>query len=94
MRKMNRLDAIIFTLAVLGSLVLLNVMDLRLFRSDMTSSQMYTLSRATYRILDGLTDPVTVRAYITRDLPPPWSATARLATPAATACERSSNPRW
>jgi len=37
-------------------------------RWDMTGNHMYTLSDSTRAVLDKLEEPVTIRAYITRDL--------------------------
>jgi len=63
-----------FTLAIIGSLVLLNVLALRMFvRFDATHDKMYTLSDATKDTLAALDDQVTVTAYFTADLPAPYS---------------------
>lgn len=40
------------------------------FRIDLTEDKQYTLAQATRDILDGLNDPVTVKAYFSKDLPP------------------------
>lgn len=72
------LDSTTMTLAVLGSLVLVNVIGVGLFfRLDLTRGKEFTLSEATTSTLKGLKDPLTVRAYFTKDLPPPHSGTAR-----------------
>jgi len=71
-------DRTILTLAVLGSLVFLNILGLGTFgRLDLTRDRQFTLSSATVSTLAGLEDPVTVRAYFSRDLPPPFSSHAR-----------------
>ena len=68
----------VVTLAVLGSLVLVNLIGLKLFRRlDLTEDRQFSLSSATISTLQGLTDPLTIRAYFTSDLPPPYSAHAR-----------------
>lgn len=68
----------VFTTAVVGSLVLLNVLSLRLFfRVDVTQDHAYTLSPASKETLQGLDDAVTVTAYFTNDLPAPYSSSAR-----------------
>jgi gliding-associated putative ABC transporter substrate-binding component GldG len=72
------LDSTVMTAALLGSLVLVNIIGLGLFfRLDLTRGREFTLSEATRSTLKGLTDPLTVRAYFTKDLPPPHSSTAR-----------------
>lgn len=66
------------SLAVIGSLVLANIIGLRAFaRFDVTRDQMYTLSQATRDTLSALDDSVTITAYFTENLPPPYSSNAR-----------------
>ncbi len=68
----------VFVLAVIGSLVLLNLLGLRLFgRVDVTRDGAYTLSKATKDTLGGLDERVTVTAYFTESLPAPYSSNAR-----------------
>lgn len=68
----------VFTLAVIGSLVLVNVLSLRAFaRFDITSDKAYTLSAATKETLSGLDDNVTITAYFTQELPAPYSSASR-----------------
>ncbi len=68
----------LFVGAVLGSLVLLNIVALRLFaRFDVTHDRRYTLSEASRQTMEQLEDTVTVTAYFTEDLPPPFSSNAR-----------------
>ena len=60
----------LFVVAVIGSLVLLNVLGLRLFgRVDVTRDGAYTLSKATKDTLSGLDESITVTAYFTESLP-------------------------
>lgn len=67
-----------YILAVLGILVMLNVLGLKLFgRVDLTRDRLYTLSSATKETMAGLSDPVTVTAYFTEKLPQPYSVNAR-----------------
>jgi len=66
------------TVAVIGSLVVLNILGLDLFgRLDLTRDGQFTLSDASVKTLEGLEDPVTIEAYFTEDLPPPYSSHAR-----------------
>lgn len=68
----------VLTLAVLGSLVLLNLIGIKTFRRlDLTRDKQFSLSSATTSTLAELSDPVTIRAYFTADLPPPYGAHAR-----------------
>ncbi|WP_141330001.1 GldG family protein [Myxococcus sp. AB025B] len=64
--------------ALVGCLVLLNILGLRAFgRFDATRDDVYTLSQASRQTLEKLEDPVTVTAYFTDDLPPPYAGHAR-----------------
>ncbi len=73
-----RLQNSLFLLAVVGSLVLLNVLGLRLFgRVDVTHDGAYTLSKATRDTVGSLEEPVTITAYFTENLPAPYSSNAR-----------------
>jgi len=78
MAKKNTVDRSVLTLAVVGSLILLNIVGLRTFaRIDLTRDKQFTLSKATLQTLHELEDPVTVRAYFTKDLPAPFSTNSR-----------------
>lgn len=56
---------------VIGIILLVNIISSRFFlRLDFTADQRYSLSDATKDILENLTDPVTVTAYFSEDLPP------------------------
>ena len=58
-------------LLVAGIIIVLNVLGNRIFfRLDFTADQRYTLSDATNDILTNLSDPVTITAYFSEDLPP------------------------
>jgi gliding-associated putative ABC transporter substrate-binding component GldG len=58
-------------LLILGIILLLNVIASRFFfRIDYTADQRYTLSKATKDILAQLSEPVTISAYFSEDLPP------------------------
>ncbi|WP_309894465.1 GldG family protein [Archangium sp.] len=71
-------NANILLAALVGCLVLINILGLRAFgRFDATRDSLYTLSQASRDILAGLEDPVTVTAYFTDELPPPYSSNAR-----------------
>ena len=72
------MDQTVLAVFVLGSLILLNILGLRYFyRLDLTHDQRFTLGEATVETLTELQDPVTVRAFFTADLPPPFSTHAR-----------------
>ncbi|QRK09184.1 GldG family protein [Archangium violaceum] len=71
-------NANIFLAAIVGCLVLLNILGLRAFgRFDATRDKAYTLAKASRDTMAGLEDPVTITAYFTDELPPPYSSNAR-----------------
>ncbi len=58
-------------LLIFGILVVTNLVSREVFfRLDLTEDKQYTLSRATSDILAELSEPVTVKAYFSTDLPP------------------------
>lgn len=61
-------------LIILGAIILINVISVNFFkRFDNTQNKDYTMSKATKNILRNLTEPVTITAYFTKDLPPQYS---------------------
>ncbi len=61
-----------------GILVVVNLFAVRLpLRLDLTADKIFTLSEATKETMEKLENPVTVTAYFTKDLPPPFSDNAR-----------------
>lgn len=68
----------VFLAALVGCLVLVNLLGLRLFgRVDVTRDGAYTLTKATRDTMASLEEPVTVTAYFTNELPAPYSSNAR-----------------
>lgn len=67
-----------FILLSVGIIIVLNILSNRFFaRLDFTSDQRYTLSNATKDILSNLSEPVTITAYFSEDLPPDIAKTRR-----------------
>ena len=63
---------------IIGVVVLLNVLANRFFvRLDLTEDDRYTLSDATKDILKSLTEPVTITAYFSENLPPDYASLRR-----------------
>lgn len=62
----------------LGILVVVNLFAVRMpLRFDLTKDKAFTLSEATKETMEKLENPVTITAYFTKDLPPPFSDNAR-----------------
>ncbi|MFC2087132.1 GldG family protein [Bacteroidota bacterium] len=76
---MKSKDSIVYTIIfIIGVIILLNILSDRFFfRLDFTADKRYTLSDATKDILRELEEPVTVKAYFSKDLPPDIAKTRR-----------------
>jgi gliding-associated putative ABC transporter substrate-binding component GldG len=60
-----------YILMFTGIVLLVNILSYRYFlRFDFTADKRYTLSRATRDILSGIQEPVTIKAYFSKELPP------------------------
>lgn len=76
--KRQRAESIGFLVIVAGILVALNVLGVFFFvRFDATRNRAFTLSRGSERVVRALQDDLTITAYFTPDLPPPFNATER-----------------
>lgn len=65
-------------LVIFAIVVVANLIGLRLFtRADLTENKIYTLSKASRSVVASLDDPMTVKAYFTKDLPAPYNANSR-----------------
>src|SRR5512134_2377572 len=64
-------NALLYAFFVAGALVLVNLIGTRLFRRlDLTEKSIYTLSQPSKELVKKLDDPLIVKAYISKDLPP------------------------
>ena len=71
-------NAIVFTVLVLCSLIAANVIGRRVYgRADLTAEKIYTLSPASKALVKGLKDPVIVKAYMSKEVPPQVSQIER-----------------
>ncbi len=76
--KIAKTQTLVRLLLVVVILVLVNFISVRLFgRLDLTKQKVYTLSDASKRIVGGLDDRITVKAYFTEDLPAPYNNNRR-----------------
>jgi len=69
---MNRTKQLSITIALIAAIIIMaNLLSTQLhLRLDLTQGSQYTLSNATRDILHDLHDPVTVKAYFSKNLPP------------------------
>jgi ABC-type uncharacterized transport system involved in gliding motility auxiliary subunit len=59
-------------------IVLVNLAGMNLFfRADLTGSGAYSLSEASRRAVSSLSEPLTIKAFFSKDLPAPYNGTAR-----------------
>lgn len=71
-------NAAFYLLAVVGIVVVVNLIATRVFgRLDLTQAKVYTLSPASKDIVKTLPDYVTIKAYISNDLPPEMKSLSR-----------------
>lgn len=72
----NRSEIIIYILAILGLVVVVNYIDTRGFkRIDMTAGKEYSISQATKKSLKSLNDIITVKVFFSKNLPPHMNRT-------------------
>ncbi len=70
----QRRQTIILIFALLGAIILLNLLAIRFFkRVDLTSEKLYTLSDASKDLVKSLDDKFLVKAYFKSDLPAPYN---------------------
>ncbi|MCK5799129.1 MAG: GldG family protein, partial [Deltaproteobacteria bacterium] len=71
-------NAVLYIALVLGSVVLINLISARKYdRVDLTHDRIYTISEASKKLIQSLPDRMTVKAFISRDLPTQAQSFAR-----------------
>ena len=77
-KRLSASNATAYVLLTIGAIVAVNLIGTRLFRRvDLTQNKVYTLSQASKDIVSHLPDYMTVKAYISRDLPPELTNVSR-----------------
>ncbi|HVZ73745.1 MAG TPA: Gldg family protein [Polyangia bacterium] len=67
----------VYAVFTIGAIVLVNLIATRVFgRLDLTENGIYTLSKTSRDLAKGLPDPLTIKAYISKDLPPELASVA------------------
>jgi gliding-associated putative ABC transporter substrate-binding component GldG len=67
----SRANGVAFTALAIGAVVALNIVSTRLFgRLDLTEDRIFTLSPESRKLVASLPDRMTLKAYISRELPP------------------------
>lgn len=71
-------NAVLFTLLMVAVVIVVNIIAHRFGkRIDLTADHVYTLSPASKELVAKLPDKVTIKAFISKDLQPPFSQTAQ-----------------
>ncbi len=77
-KRLSASNATAYVLLTIGAIVAINLIGTRLFgRVDLTENKVYTLSKASKDVVRALPDYMTVKAYISRDLPPELTNVSR-----------------
>jgi len=77
MKKINS-SSILSILFLLGILIMINTIGIRYFiRADLTSSKMYSLSKASKNIVENIEDKLLIKAYFSPDLPGQYGGVER-----------------
>jgi ABC-type uncharacterized transport system involved in gliding motility auxiliary subunit len=88
-------NAVGFVVFLLLGLVFLNVISGRIFkRVDFTQDRVYTLSPASKELVAKLPDRLTVKAFFSKDLPPPFSQVAQYARDLLDEYQHASNGKF
>ena len=77
-KRLSASNATAYVVLAIGAVVAINLIATRVFgRLDLTQNKVYTLSKGSKDVVAALPDYLTVKAYISKDLPPELAATAR-----------------
>jgi ABC-type uncharacterized transport system involved in gliding motility auxiliary subunit len=77
-RSRKATESIAFIAVIATTVVLLNALGVYFFgRVDVTKNHLFSLSSGSKRVVEDLADDLTITAYFTKDLPPPFNATER-----------------
>ncbi|HXU62393.1 MAG TPA: GldG family protein [Polyangia bacterium] len=77
-KRLSASNATAYVLLTIGAIVAVNLIGTRLFkRVDLTQNKVYTLSQASKDVVRNLPDYMTVKAYISHDLPPELTNVSR-----------------
>ncbi|HEX3697280.1 MAG TPA: GldG family protein [Polyangia bacterium] len=77
-KRASASNALLYAAFVIGAVVVVNLLGTRVFgRLDLTESKVYTLSPASKDIVRNLPDYLTIKAYISKDLPPELASVSR-----------------
>ena len=74
----NRIQSYIKFIIYMIAIVLINVAGITLFfRMDLTDNRIYSISKASQRVVSTLSEPLTIKVFFSKDLPAPHNNTER-----------------
>ncbi len=77
-RFQSRTHSLVFLLIILGFIGVANYFGQKIFyRVDLTEDKIYTLSDSTKKVLSDLDDVISIKAYMSKDLPVPYNKLAQ-----------------
>jgi len=77
-KKAYASNALLYGVFIVGAVVVVNLLSTRVFgRIDLTENKMYTLSQPSKDLVKKLPDYFTVKAFMSKDLPPELTAISR-----------------
>ncbi len=88
-------NALLYSLFIVGAIVVVNLLGTRVFgRVDLTENDVYTLSQASKDLVKKLPDYMTVKAFISSDLPPELKTVSRYVRDLVDEYKSSSNGKF
>jgi len=77
-RSQHGAQTLTYLLLLLGIFLVVNLISTQIFgRVDLTEGKIYTLSKGSKELVRNLDDPLTVKAFFSENLPPPYNSNAR-----------------
>src|SRR5687767_4175776 len=88
-------NTLLYTLFVIGAVVAINIISTKVFgRIDLTENKVYTLSAPSKDLVKKLPDYMTLKAFMSNDLPPELKATSRYVRDLIEEYKASSNGKF
>jgi gliding-associated putative ABC transporter substrate-binding component GldG len=94
-KRLYASNAVLYAVFVIGALVAVNLLSTRLFgRADLTENDIYTLSQPSKDLVKKLPDYMTVKAFMSEDLPPELKSVSRYVRDMVDEYKTSSNGKF
>jgi gliding-associated putative ABC transporter substrate-binding component GldG len=88
-------NALLYSAFIIGAIVVVNLLGTRVFgRVDLTENDVYTLSQSSKDLVKKLPDYMTVKAFISKDLPPELTTVSRYVRDLIDEYKTSSNGKF